>query len=174
MGLLLGHQGSGATYPNIKDEVERSHLREHGRLPHTPETCQVYLRTVEEIDEHHVANVADGRMEGSRRAVAARGKLHKSIISSPVFPIASLGNVVPPVLYITLEIVLKLFKMLLERVKSQECTSNELGTQANEDEWKAKSRELLEWEGEYKIVCEKSLDLLNIRERYSAENEGDC
>ena len=61
--------------------------------------------------------------------------------------------------------------MLLERVKSQDCTSNELGTQANEDEWKAKSRELLEREGEYKIICEKILDLLNIRERYLAENE---
>ena len=61
--------------------------------------------------------------------------------------------------------------MLLERVKSQDCTSNELGTQANEDEWKAKSRKLLEWEGEYKIICEKFLDLLNIRERYLAENE---
>ena len=29
LGLLLGHQGSGATYPSIKDEVQRSHLREH-------------------------------------------------------------------------------------------------------------------------------------------------
>ena len=109
-------------------------------MPHTPETCQVYLRTVEEIDEHHVANVTDDRMEGSGRAMAARGKLHKSIVSSPVFPIGSLGNVVPPVLHITLGIVLKLFKMLLERVKSEACTSNELGTQINEDEWKAKSR----------------------------------
>ena len=79
-------------------------------------------------------------MEGSERAMAARGKLHKSIISSPLFPVVSLGNVVPPVLYITLGIVLKLFKMLLEGVKSQDCTSKELGTQANEDEWKAKSR----------------------------------
>ena len=67
--------------------------------------------------------------------------------------------------------MLKLFKILLERVKNQECTSNKSGTQVNEDEWKAKSRELLEREGEYKIICEKYLDFLNIRERYSAENE---
>ena len=67
--------------------------------------------------------------------------------------------------------MLKLFKILLERVKNQDCTSNESGTQVNEDEWKAKSRELLEREGEYKIICEKFLDFLNIRERYSAENE---
>ena len=108
-------------------------------------------------------------MEDSGRAMAARGKLHESIISSPVFPIVSLGNVVPPVLHNTLGILLKLFKMLLERVKSQDYTSNESGTQANEDEWKAKSKELLEWEGKYKIVCEKILDLLNITERYSAK-----
>ena len=87
-------------------------------------------------------------MEGSGRGMAARGKLYKSIVSSLVFPIASLGNVVPPLLHITLGIVLKLFKMLLECIKSQDCTSNELGTQTNEDEWKAESRELLQWEGE--------------------------
>ena len=48
---------------------------------------------------------------------------------------------------------------------------NESRTQANEDKWKAKNRELLEREGEYKIICEKNLDFRNIRERYSAENE---
>ena len=79
LGLLLCHQGSGSTYPSIKDEVERLHLREHGGLPRTPETCQVYLRTVEEIDEHHVADVTDDRMEDSGRVMAARGKLQKSI-----------------------------------------------------------------------------------------------
>ena len=138
----------------------------HARyLPHTPERCQVYLRTVEETDEHHLAHVTDDGMEGSGRAMAARGKLHKSIVISPVFPIASLGNVVPAVLHITLGIVLKLYKMLLYPVKSQDCTSNEFGTPANDDKWKAKSRELLVWEGEYKIFSEQFLDLLNIREQ---------
>ena len=63
-----------------------------------------------EIDEHHVANVADDRMKGSDRAMAAMGKLQESIISSPVFLIMSLGNVLPPVLHITLRIVLRLFR----------------------------------------------------------------
>ena len=70
-GLLVSHQGSSTTYPSIKDEVERLHLCESGRLPHTSETYQIYYRTVEEIDEHHVANVTDDRMEGSGRAMAA-------------------------------------------------------------------------------------------------------
>ena len=107
LGLLLCHQGSGSTYPSIKDEVERLHLREHGGLPRTPETCQVYLKTVEEIDKHHVADVTDDRMEDSGRVMAARGKLQKSIVSSPVFLIRSLRNVVPPVLLITLGIGVK-------------------------------------------------------------------
>ena len=53
----------------------------------------------------------------------------------------------------------------------EDCTSNEFGTPENDDKRKAKSRELLEWEGEYKMFCEQFLDLLNIREQYSAENE---
>ena len=122
------HQGLYATYPSIKHELERSHLYEHGSLPHTPETCQVYLRTIEKIDEHHVANVADDRVESSGGEMAARGKFHKSTISSPVFPIASLGNGVPLVLHIFLGIVLKLFEKLLDHVKSQDCISNESGS----------------------------------------------
>ena len=122
-----GHQGLDATYPSIKHEIERSHLHGHGSLPHTPKTCHVYLRTIEKIDQHHVANVADDRVESSGGEVAARGKFHKSTISSPVFPIASLGNGVPLVLHIFLGIVLKLFKMLLDHVKSRDCISNESG-----------------------------------------------
>ena len=49
--------------------------------------------------------------------MAARGKLHKSIASSPVFPILSLGNAVPPVLHVTSGIVLKMFNMLVEDVR---------------------------------------------------------
>ena len=49
--------------------------------------------------------------------MAARGKLHKSIVSSPVFPILSLGNAVPPVLHVTSGIVLKMFNMLVEDVR---------------------------------------------------------
>ena len=111
----MGHQRSGTAYPSIK----------------------VYLRTVQEIDEYHVTNFADDRMDssGSRRVMPARGKLHKNIINRVVFPVMSQGNVLPPVLHIFLGVVLKLFKILLECVKSQDCTSNESGTQANEGKW---------------------------------------
>ena len=61
----------------------------------------------DEIRENHVTNVVDDKMDGNEQAMAARGELYKSIISSLMFPISSLGNVVPPVLHITLGVVLK-------------------------------------------------------------------
>ena len=169
--LLLRHQGVGARYPSLKDEVGRVHLREHGVVPHTPETCPLVLRTVDEIREHHVANVVDDRMNGSDRAMALRGKLHKSIVSSPVFPISSLDNVVPPVLHITLGIVLKMFNMLIEHVKSQDSASNEPTNDQSNKTWREKSEELLGREAEFKRVRLKLLELHNIQARHQAKSE---
>ena len=45
--------------------------------------------------------------------VNRKGKHHSSIIGSPLIPITSLSNIVPPVMHITLGIVLKLFEMIL-------------------------------------------------------------
>ena len=53
--------------------------------------------------------------------MAARGKLDKSIVSSPVFPVPSLGNVVPPMLDPALRIVLKFFqksRLHINRIKN--------------------------------------------------------
>ena len=104
-------------------------------MPNTPETCPLVLRTVDEIREHHVANVVDDRINGSDRAMALRGKLHKSILSGLVFPISSLGNVVPPVLHITLGIVLKMFNMLVKHVKSQDSASDEPTNDESNKKW---------------------------------------
>ena len=59
-------------------------------------------------------------MDGSNWAMTVRGKYN-----SLVFPISSVGNVVPPVLHITLGIVLKMFSMLAEHAKGQDSVSNE-------------------------------------------------
>ena len=64
-------------------------------------------------------------MDGGERSMVTRGTLHKSIWSSPVLPISSMGNVVPQVLDITLVIVLKMFSMLVEHIKSQDSAWNE-------------------------------------------------
>ena len=166
MELLLQHQGAGARYPSLKDEVGGVHLREHGVVPHTPETCPLVLRTVDEIRAYHVANVVDDRMDRSDRAMVLRSKLHKSIVSIPVFPISSLGNVVPPVLHITLGIVLKMFNMLTEHVKSQDSASNEPTNDQSNKAWREKSEKLLGGETEFKRVCLKLLELYNIQARH--------
>ena len=83
------------------------------------------LRILEEIREHHVDIVVGDRMDGGERAMVTRGTLHKSILSSPVFPISSMGNVVPQLLDITLVYVLTMFSMLVEYIKSQDSASNQ-------------------------------------------------
>ena len=125
LNLLLGQQGFGACYISVKDEVERKLLWEPGGLPHTPETYPSVLKALDEIREHHVAIVVGYRMDGGERAMVIRGTLHKSILSSPMFPISSMDNVVQQVLDITLVIVLKMFSMLVEHIKSQDSASNE-------------------------------------------------
>ena len=61
------------------------------------------LWTVHKIREHHVVNVVNNRLDSSNQVMALRGKLHKSIVNSQMCPISSLGDVVPPVLHITLD-----------------------------------------------------------------------
>ena len=175
LDCMLGHQGSGSSFPSVKDEVERFHLRNHGSGPHTPEICKIELRTIEEIKEHHVANVLDDRGDSHQVcSLAIRGKHHKSIVSSPIFPIMFLENVVPPVLHITLGIVLKLFKMLLNHAKSQESQSVEPHHE-NEcaKEWQEESKEFVEKENIFKKVCCKVLDLLNFKARFLAKFESE-
>ena len=112
----------------------------HGNKPHTPEDCPIELRAIQEIREHYVANVLDDTGKGSSLTsalLAGRGKFHMSIVRNPIFPTVSLKNVVPPVLHITLDIVLKLFKILLGNVKSQDIDSNEPSeeSQARANDW---------------------------------------
>ena len=87
----MGHQLEHACYSGEKDEAERVHLQKNGGVP---DICTLVLRTVDEIRDHHVTNVANDRMDGTDRLVTKIGKLHKSIVSSPVFPISSLDNMV--------------------------------------------------------------------------------
>ena len=57
------------------------------------------------------------------------------MVSILVFSISSLGNVVLPVLHITLGIVLKMFHMLVEHVKSQDSALNEPTNDESNKKW---------------------------------------
>ena len=65
---------------------------------------------------------------------------------------------VPPVLHIFLGIVLKMFNMLVEHVKSQDSVSNEPTNDESNKKWREKREELLGRETEFKRVCLKILD----------------
>ena len=111
LDFVMGHQTS-ATYPSIKELISVSHLKMHGGTPHTPENCKIELREISDFMQNFVPNVLDDRLGTINR----KGK-HYSIIGTHLIPITSLSNIVPPVLYITLGIVLKLFEIILFEVR---------------------------------------------------------
>ena len=92
LNLTMGHQTS-ATYPSIKDLVSLSHLKIHSSTPPTPENCKIELREISNFMENFVANVVDDRAGTVNR----KGKHYSSIIGTPLIPITSLQNIVPPV-----------------------------------------------------------------------------
>ena len=70
--------------------------------------------------ENFVANVVDHRLG----TVNKKGKHDFSIIGTPLISITTLLNIVPPVLHITLGIVLKLFEMILSEVWKLDCDTS--------------------------------------------------
>ena len=80
----------------------------HGGTTYTPENCKIELRKISDYMENFIAVVSEKVVNVNRK-----GKHHSSIIGSPLIPITSLSNIVPPVMHITLGIVLKLFEMIL-------------------------------------------------------------
>ena len=110
---MMGHQGSSATYPSIKDYVMLSHLQQHGGKPHTPTHCSLINdRKISDIVGSAEENIADMRTD-----VRKSGKDHMSIIRCPIFPLNDLFQLAPPILHINLGICLKLFNLLLKFVR---------------------------------------------------------
>ena len=116
LDLVMGHQTS-ATFSSIKDLVSLNHLKTHDGTPHTPENYKIELREISDHMENFIADVVDDRVGTVNR----KGKHHSSIIGTPLIPVTSLSNIVPPVLHITLGIVLKLFDMILSEVRKLDC-----------------------------------------------------
>ena len=84
--------------------------------------------------------------------VNKKGKHHFSIIGTPLIPITSLSSTVPPMLHITLGIVLKLFEMILSEVRKLDCNHIH-EVQKNVE----------------KKLCDKLLDFINFKERFMAK-----
>ena len=48
----MGHQGSSATYPSSLDKVLLSHIQNHAKLPHTPNHCEIEIRSISDYKEN--------------------------------------------------------------------------------------------------------------------------
>ena len=113
---VLGHMGSSATYPSSKDYVSKDHLQSHGGSPHTPDHCDIPIRNVQELEGCFNENLSDNRGSGDFHPDLNLNKTerHHSSVSRRNL---CLENIIPPVLHITLGIVLKLFKLLLSKCR---------------------------------------------------------
>ena len=164
LNLVMGHQTS-ATYPSIKVLVSLTHFKTNGGTPHVPENCRIELRKISDYMENFIANIVDDRVGNVNR----KGKHHSSIIGTPLIPMTPLSNIVPPVLYITLRIVLKLFEMISSEFKKLDCNHITEVQKLIEKEWEVKSNELKEKQDERYNLCEKSLGLFNFKGRFMAK-----
>ena len=103
--------------------------------------------------------------------VNRKGKHHSSIIGSPLIPIISLSNIVPPVLHITLGIVLKLFEMILSEVRKLDRNHITAAQKRIEKEWKAERKKVKEKKKVIYNLCHKLLDMVNFKEDFAKKLE---
>ena len=89
------------------------HLRKHPDHPHVPIQCSFSRRELTSYHQNFSESLCDDRGSGDRRAI---GKHHESVFDRPIFPIKSLDFVVPPVLHITLGIVMNGFLNIVKRL----------------------------------------------------------
>ena len=140
-------------------------MKTHGGTPYTPENCKIDLSKISDYLENFIAVVSDKVGNVNRK-----GKHHSSIIGSPLIPITSLSNIVPPVLHITLGIVLKLFEMILSEVRKLDRNHITAAQKEIEKEWKAESKKLKEKKNDMYNLCHKLLDMVNFKEGFAKKN----
>ena len=116
LNLLTGHQAS-ASYPSNKNLLTLNHFQNTRWCYSTVKNCKIELRENSDFMKNFVANIVDYTVG----PINKKEKYHFSIIETHLIPITTLSNIVPPVLHITLGIVLKLFEMILSEVRKLDC-----------------------------------------------------
>ena len=114
-------------------------MKTHGGTPYTPENCKIELSEISDYMENFIAVVSEKVVNVNRK-----GKHHSSIIGSNLIPITSLSNIVPPVMHITLGIVLKLFEMILCEDRKLDRNHITAAQKEIEKEWKAERKKIKE------------------------------
>ena len=126
---LMGHQGSAATYPSLRDLTPSSHLRKAhlDGSPHTPTNpgCVFPRRTLEDFDRCYAANRVDRRNGGD---VRKNGRHHGSVIAPRLLPILSLSDLSIASLHIMLKLAMLEvgYLRLMCRVQDGVATETEL------------------------------------------------
>ena len=126
---LMGHQGSAASYPSLRDLTPSSHLRKAhlDGSPHTPTNpaCVFPRRTLEDYDRCYAANRLDRRNGGDMRK---NGKHHSSVIAPRLLPILSLAALAIASLHVMLKLAMLEvgYLRLMCRVQDGVATEKEL------------------------------------------------
>ena len=167
---ILGTQGSSAKMPCAKCKVGLDHLQGHGGRSHGPEYCDCTLRSLEEMEGHYNANLCDTR--GGKRGhldLSSTGRYHESIKGRNLFKFIPLANVIPPILHITLGIVLRLFNKLLDQCRIVDETYNKPNLVRIDKEWHQRSLDLEEKEVLVREIGGDYIDLVNFGERLEGD-----
>ena len=145
-------------------------MQSHGGSPHTPDHCDIPLRSVQELEDCYNENLSDNRGSGNFHPnlnLNKTGRHHSSVSRRNLFPFVCLDNIVPPVLHITLGIVLKLFNLLLSKCRVLDGVDSKALNHI-EKKWEKKSKEMEKKEEQCRAVGRSYLDLRNLQERLQA------
>ena len=171
----MGHQGSSASYPSALDKVELSHLQNHGGKPHTPETCPVEPRDIDDYVYNYNEFLADTRNPNDRRQ---NGKFHCSVVGPMMFPLNSLIQVVPPSLHVLLGVTLVLYNLLQDACRKIDCDAgNQEKCEAEKErinlDWEVASWEVSTIENTLNEIGVQVLIMINRKHRLDAVLRGD-
>ena len=169
---VIGTQGSSAKMPCSKCKVGLDHMKNHGGAKHGQEFCQFPFRTIDEMEGHYNANLADDRGNKGPIDLCSTGKHHESIKGRNLFRFIPLDNVVPPILHITLGTVLRLFNKLLDHCRSLDGFENTSEFQNSESQWMERSLEMEEQEAVVRELGTLQVDLHNFGERLGGREGG--
>ena len=158
---ILGTQGSSAKMPCAKCKVGLDHLQGHGGRSHGPEYCDCTLCSLE-MEGHYNAYLCD--TIGGKRGhldLSSTCRYHESIKGRNLFKFIPLVNVIPPILNITLGIVLRLFNKFLDQCRIVVETYNKPNLVRIDKEWHQRSLDLEEKEDLVREIGGDYNDLVN-------------
>ena len=122
------------------------------------------------MEGHYNANLCNTR--GGKRGhlyLCSTGRYHESIKGRNLFKFIPLANVIPPILHITLGIVLSLFNKLLDQCRIVDQTYNKPNLVRIDKEWHQRSLDLEKRKDLVREIGGDYIDLVNFVERFEGD-----